>query len=53
VLSATALAPTALEAETLAKVAVLTGDAGALAHGGVVVRTGGAVEHVVAEEVAA
>ena len=41
VLAATAFAPTALEAETLAKVALLTGDPGVLAHGGVLVRAGG------------
>jgi len=46
VLAATAVAPTALEAETLAKVAVLTGDPGVLVHGGVLVRGGGEVEHV-------
>ncbi len=46
VLAATAIAPTALEAETLAKVAVLAGDPGALEHGGLLVRAGGAIEHV-------
>jgi len=44
VLAATALAPTALEAETLAKVALLQGTDAALAHGGLLIR---------AEEVAA
>jgi thiamine biosynthesis lipoprotein len=38
VLAATALAPTALEAETLAKVALLRGTDAALAHGGLVIR---------------
>jgi thiamine biosynthesis lipoprotein len=42
VLAATALAPTALEAETLAKVAVLRGRADALAHGGVLIGADGA-----------
>ena len=48
VLAATALAPTALEAETLAKAALLSGPAGArrllAPRGGLVVRAGGAVE---------
>ncbi len=49
-LSATALAPTTLEAETLAKVALLRGAAGARdvlsRHGGVIVHDGGDVERV-------
>jgi thiamine biosynthesis lipoprotein len=48
VLSATALAPTALEAEARAKAALLAGPAGARAllrrHGGVVVAEDGAVD---------
>jgi len=51
-LSATALAPTTLHAETLAKVALLRGPArarDALArHGGVIVHDGGAVERIAA-----
>ena len=47
-LAATALAPTALEAETLAKAALLSGPAGArrllAPRGGLVIRAGGAVE---------
>src|SRR3954469_9366656 len=49
-ISATALAPTALEAETLSKAALLRGPAGAretlAAHGGLVVHDDGAVELV-------
>jgi thiamine biosynthesis lipoprotein len=44
VLSATALAPTVLEAETLAKTALLLGTADVLVHGGLIVRAGGRVE---------
>ena len=45
VIQATALAPTGLEAETLAKTALLSGSARALArHGGLVVRDDGEVE---------
>jgi FAD:protein FMN transferase len=46
VVSATALAPTALEAEALAKAALLRGDAGPLVHGGVLVRDDGDVQVV-------
>ncbi len=50
ILMATALAPTALEAETLAKIAVLSGPAGAraalAANGGLIVRDDGDVEPV-------
>jgi thiamine biosynthesis lipoprotein len=42
-LAATALAPTALEAETLAKVALLQGSDDALVHGGLLVRADGEV----------
>jgi FAD:protein FMN transferase len=52
VVQATALAPTALEAEIRAKAAVLSGPAGAapwLAHGGVLVFEDGTVEEVPAE----
>jgi thiamine biosynthesis lipoprotein len=42
-LSATAFAPSALEAETLAKVALLQGTDAALVHGGLLVRAGGEV----------
>jgi len=48
-LTATALAPTTLEAETLAKVALLRGPIEAreaLAHGGVLIHAGGSVETV-------
>jgi thiamine biosynthesis lipoprotein len=46
VLAATAIGPTALEAETLAKTALLQGTGAALVHGGVLVRAGGEVELV-------
>ena len=52
-LAASALAPTALEAETLAKLALLRGRGDALVHGGVLIGAGGAVATVGAEEVAA
>jgi thiamine biosynthesis lipoprotein len=45
-LAATAVAPTTLEAETLAKMALLRGTGDVLAHGGVLVRADGAVEVV-------
>jgi thiamine biosynthesis lipoprotein len=45
-LTATAFAPTTLEAETLAKVALLTGDNDALEHGGVLIDQDGDVETV-------
>ena len=45
-LAATAFAPTALEAEMLAKVALLRGRGDALAHGGVLIGAGGAVTAV-------
>jgi thiamine biosynthesis lipoprotein len=45
-ISATALAPTALEAEALAKAAMLTGDPRRLSHGGVVVAEDGDVQVV-------
>jgi thiamine biosynthesis lipoprotein len=46
VIAATALAPTALEAEALAKAALLSGSARPLTHGGVLVRDDGDVEVV-------
>jgi FAD:protein FMN transferase len=50
IVSVTAMAPTVLEAETIAKAALLSGPAGArrwlAAHGGVLVHDGGEVEHV-------
>ena len=46
IVTATALAPTALEAEALAKAALLTADPARLTHGGVLVRDDGDVEVV-------
>jgi thiamine biosynthesis lipoprotein len=46
IISATALAPTALEAEALAKAALLSGTSRALSHGGVLVHDDGDVEVV-------
>jgi thiamine biosynthesis lipoprotein len=55
-IGATALAPSALEAETLAKIALLSGPSGArralARHGGVIVHDDGAVEIVAARKLA-
>ena len=48
-LAATAFAPTALEAETLAKLALLRGRGDALAHGGVLIGPGGAATLIAAD----